>query len=173
MPQVARRNGRNGCRADGGLKTWAAAAESNSLTVTGLGGSFQEAYTKNVTKPFADEVGINVSLVPSPGIDKIKAMQLTGNIGIDVYSCTDAEAAFGSKQRFWEKLDPSPFDLNDLAVRPTGDTVPEYFYTEGIGRDPNRFGPEKHPATFGDFYDIKKFSGRRALRKKPNGRQRC
>ncbi|WP_128932044.1 ABC transporter substrate-binding protein [Bradyrhizobium zhanjiangense] len=151
------------------LKTSAVADESNSLAVTGLGGSWQEAYTKNVTKPFSDETGISIRFVPSPGINKIKAMQLTGNIGIDVYTCTDAEAAFGSKQGFWEKLDPSLFNSNDLVVPPKDDAVAEYLYTAGIGWDPSRFGPGKHPATFGDFYDIKKFPGRRALNKSPNG----
>lgn len=149
------------------LKSSTAAAESSALAITGYGGSYQEAYTKTIASPFTQETGIKVRFTPNPGLDKIKAMQLTGNIELDVHSCTASEAAFGSKQGFWEKLDSSLFDLKDLSVPPASDMVADYLYSEGMAWDPKKHGPGKHPATFADLFDLKKFPGRRALRNRP------
>lgn len=150
------------------LKVRTAAAESNSVTLAGSGGSFQEAYVKCVAEPFTKETGIKVNFIPAPGLDKIKAMELTGNMGLDVHQLPGSQAAFGSKEGLWEKLDPSIFDLQDLAVPPATDMVAEYLYTEGIGWDPKKFGSGKHPTNFAEFFDLKKFPGRRALQKRPD-----
>lgn len=150
------------------LRASSAAAESKSVAITGYGGSFQEAYNKCVANPFTQETGIKVKFVPKPGLDKIKAMQLTGNVELDVHQCQASEAAFGSKRGFWDKLDPSLFDLNDLSVPPASDAVVEYFYCEGIAWDPKKYGPGKIPASFADLFDAEKFPGRRALRNRPD-----
>lgn len=41
---------------------------------------------------------------------KVKAEQLTGNVEVNP---TAGEAAYGSKQGFWDKLDLSLFDVGD------------------------------------------------------------
>ncbi|KRR29186.1 hypothetical protein CQ13_38830 [Bradyrhizobium retamae] len=128
------------------------------------GGSYQDATVKAVFDPFTKETGIRVQLVPYPGLDKVKAMQLTGNIEIDVYLSTGAEAAAGSKLGFWDKLDPSLFDLKDLKIQPTSDYVTYEIYAQGVTWDPKKFGSGKHPTNFVEFFDRQKFPGRRAIR---------
>ncbi|UPJ79318.1 ABC transporter substrate-binding protein [Bradyrhizobium sp. 183] len=139
-----------------------AAAKSDSVTIVNFGGSYQEATIKAVLDPFTKETGIKVTVVPYPGLDKIKAMQLTGNVEIDIWLTGGSEIASGSRQGFLEKLDHSLFDLQDLAIQPKGDYVVFEVYSQGVAWDPAKH-VDKHPATFADFFDLKKFPGRRCL----------
>ncbi|MGY3591846.1 putative spermidine/putrescine transport system substrate-binding protein [Bradyrhizobium sp. USDA 4341] len=141
-----------------------AAAKSESVTIAQYGGKYQDNTVDAVFDPFTKETGINVTIVPYPGLDKVKAMQLTNNVGIDIDFITGSEAASGSKQGLWEKLDLSMLDLEDLTVKPTTDYVVFDIYNQGIGWDPKKFGPGKHPVDFAGFLDVNKFPGRRAMR---------
>ncbi|QQO23711.1 ABC transporter substrate-binding protein [Bradyrhizobium diazoefficiens] len=145
------------------LKGSRAAAKSNSLTITSSGGSYQEILVKTVVNPFTEETGIKVDILPRPEMAKVKAQQLTGRVDFDVHYPTAAEAAYGSKEGFWEKLDLSMLDLKDMPIPPTSDVVVTDTYVGGIGWDPKKFGPGKHPANFVEFFDLKKFPGRRAF----------
>ncbi|MGY3591832.1 putative spermidine/putrescine transport system substrate-binding protein [Bradyrhizobium sp. USDA 4341] len=141
-----------------------AAAKSDTVTIVQYGGQYQEATVKAVFEPFTKETGINVNIVPYPGLDKVKAMQLTNNVEIDIDFISGAEAASGSKQGLWEKLDFSGLDLGDLAVQPKSDYLVFDIYNQGIAWDPKKFGPGKHPVDFAGFFDVKKYPGRRSMR---------
>lgn len=141
-----------------------AAAKASSVTFTGYGGSFQEILEKQVMKAFTEETGIKVNIVPVPELARVKAQLLTGNVEWDVFTGPGSTTAVGSKQGFWEKLDPSLFDLTDLAVPPKSDRVTWEFYAQGIVWRPDKYGPGKHPTNFAEFFDLKAFPGRRALR---------
>lgn len=138
-------------------------AKSDSVTLTSYGGSFQEALEKHAAKPFTEETGINVNIVPTPDLARIKAQLLTGNIEWDIFSGAGAEVAAGSKQGFWERLDHSSFDIGDLVAPPGNDSISWNYYAAGIAWDPAKFTPEKHPTTFAEYFDLKKFPGRRVL----------
>lgn len=145
-----------------------AGAKSNSLTVTSFGGSFQEILVNTVTNPFTEETGIKVNIVPTPDITKLKAQELTGNVEFDVFAVPDEVAAYASKQGFWEKLDLSSFDIDDLAIPPTSDAVIRNSYAKGIAWDPKKYDSAKHLANFAEYFDVKKFPGRRTFRNRPN-----
>ncbi|WFU40020.1 ABC transporter substrate-binding protein [Bradyrhizobium sp. CB82] len=132
--------------------------------ISTYGGSYQESQIKAVLDPFTNETGIKVQFIPYPGFDKLKAMQLTGNVELDVYLCSGAEAAAGTKQGFWEKLDPSRFDLEDLKIQPADDYAAFDIWSRGVSWNPKKFGAKAHPATFTDFFDLQKFPGRRVVR---------
>lgn len=151
------------------LRASRAAAKSNSLTMTGVTGSFHENVVKYVINPFTEETGIKVNFVPTPELAKVKAMLLTGNLEWDVINVDGTTAGVGSKQGFWEKLDPSMFDAGDLVIPPASDYVAWDFYTAAIAWDPKKYGPGKHPTNFAGFFDVKTFPGRRAMRPAPNG----
>lgn len=151
------------------LRPSRAAAKPDSVTITTTGGSFLDSMVKNVFSPFTEETGIKVNPVPAPDLAKIKAMLLTGNVQWDIYQNAGTNLASGSRQGFWEEVDSSIFDLEDLTVRPTGDSVTYQTYAAGIAWDPKRYGPGKHPTDFAEFFDLKKTPGRRALRKLPDG----
>jgi putative spermidine/putrescine transport system substrate-binding protein len=150
------------------IRTSRAKASSGSVMMVGYGGSYQEILVKYVMTPFTEETGIKVSFVPAPDLAKIKAMLITGNVEWDIYNGNGTWAASGSRQGFWEKLDTSAFDLKDLTIQPTNDVVTLDLYAAGIAWDPKKYGPGKHPVNFAEFFDLKKFPGRRCLRKNPD-----
>ncbi|WP_439366082.1 extracellular solute-binding protein [Bradyrhizobium sp. DASA03005] len=143
------------------------AAKSNSVTICGFGGSFDASIKQEVYDPFANETGVAVNITPYPGLDKIRAMQLTGNVDIDIYLGGGLDTATGSKKGFWEKLDPALFDVQDMVIPPKDDYVSYDMYVQGVAWNPAKYGPGKHPSTFAEFFDVKKFPGRRLLRKNP------
>nr|WP_249812544.1 ABC transporter substrate-binding protein [Bradyrhizobium sp. 141] len=150
------------------MRSTRAAAKSDSVTFTAYGGSYQDLLIRNVFNPFTKETGIKVNVVPAPELAKIKAQQLTGAVEWDIFLDAGAGVANGSKQGFWEPLDPSLFNAEDLAVVPYSDRVTYNFYPAGVGWDPAKYGPGKHPATFADFFDLKKFPGRRCWNNRAN-----
>ncbi|WP_271627701.1 hypothetical protein [Bradyrhizobium sp. CCBAU 11445] len=99
------------------LRAARAAAKSDSVTFTGYGGSYQETLVNTVMNPFTEETGIKVNVVPIPDLAKVKAQLLTGNLEWDIYDGAGSKIEFGSKNGFWEKLDPSIFDLQDRRFR--------------------------------------------------------
>lgn len=142
-----------------------AAAKSGSVVITSTGGSFLDILTKFVFSPFTEDTGIKVNTVSSSGdLGKVKAMQITGNVEWDIYNDAGWHVAAGSKRGFWEKLDRSMFDLEDLTVPPTSDSVTWETYASGITWDPKKYGHGKHPTDFAEFFDLKGIPGRRAFR---------
>lgn len=150
------------------LRVSRSVAKSDSLTITSYGGTVQELLAKTVTNPFTEETGIKVNMVPTPDLVKLKAQQLTGNVEWDVFNPSAEGAAYGSKHGLWEKLDLSMFDIEDWAIPPTSDVITWDLYVGGIGWDPKKYGPGKHPANFAEYFDLKKFAGRRTFRNHPN-----
>lgn len=142
-----------------------AAAKSDSVTISNYGGSYQDASVKAVYDPFTQETGIKVNIVPFPGLDKVKAMQLTSNVEIDLFLSGEDDNASGSKKGFWEPLDPSLFNAQDMIIKPKKDYVAFEVATAGIAWDPAKYSQGKHPATFVEFFDLKRFPGRRSCRK--------
>lgn len=144
-----------------------AKAESPSVTMCNYGGSYQEATVKAVYDPFTKETGIKVNISPAPGLDKIKAMQLTSNVELDVWLGGGQDTAAGSKRDFWERLDPALFDVQDMLLQPKSDYVAFETFLQGVAWDPAKYGQGKHPANYAEFFDLRKFPGRRVVRKLP------
>lgn len=143
-----------------------AAGRSNVVNLVTWGGTYQAGEVKTVLEPFTKETGIRVDIVGAPDLAKVKAQIETGNVEWDLIEIPGEWGATGAREGFWEKLDPSLFDLSDLAIKPTEYTVPMNIYVGGITWNPKRFGPGKHPRDFADYFDLKKFPGRRTFRKR-------
>ena len=63
-----------------------------------------------LVKPFQQEFGVEVTVIDTPDLAKVKAQQMTGNIEWDVFDAVGAPGAQGSKAGYWEPLDPAMFD---------------------------------------------------------------
>lgn len=151
------------------LKTSPVAADTKSVTISSTGGSWQDAEVKQVFDPFTKETGIKVNIVPMPDLAKIKAMELTGDVQLDIWEPTGAWAYSGRKQGFWEELDLSRFDPQQFTFAPESHFARLEGYSQGIAWDPKKFGPGKHPTNFMEFFDLKNFPGVRAMRNRPDG----
>ena len=146
------------------LRSRTARANSNLVFVT-WGGTYQSSVVAGLIKPFQDETGIAVTVVDTPDLAKVKAQMLTGNVVWDVFDAPGAMGASGSRDGFWEPLDPSLFESADLSVPPpTKDLAPYYTWAGGIAYDPKRFPDGKYPRNFAEDFDAKTFPGRRTFR---------
>ncbi len=145
------------------LRSGRASAAENLVFVT-WGGSYRTSVEEGLIKPFTKDTGINVTVVDTPDLAKVKAQVMTGNVEWDVFDAPGAMGASGSKEGFWEPLDPALFPAADLSVPVTKDLAPFYTYAGGIAWDPKRFPDGKHPTTFAEYFDVKAFPGQRTLR---------
>lgn len=151
------------------LRTSRAGAKSDSIVLSSYGGSSQDAMVKFVADPFTEETGVKVNIVPTSDLAKLKAELLTGNVEIDVFDTSTEVAAYAYKHGFFEKLDLSSFNIEDMAIPPKGDTAGLSMSAAGIGWDPTKYGSGKHPSNFVEYFDLKTFPGRRTFRNAANG----
>jgi putative spermidine/putrescine transport system substrate-binding protein len=128
------------------------------------GGTYRTSVETAVVKPFTEETGIQVTVVDTPDLAKVKAQVMTGNVEWDVFDAPGALGAGGAKEGYWEALDTSLVDDADLSVARTKDLLPFYTFAGGIAWDPKRYPDGKHPRNFAEYFDAKAFPGRRTLR---------
>jgi Spermidine/putrescine-binding periplasmic protein len=149
-----------------GLMSWGpfVHAKPSSLTVTCWGGAYEDAVRKAFAEPFAKEKGVDVVLVNSADLTRMKVQVQKKNVTWDVFDSIGPQIMAGSREQLWEPIDPSLVDPAGLVYKPGKDYVPTYFYAGGIAFDPKRFPAGKHPTNFKEFWDVKAFPGRRGLR---------
>lgn len=140
------------------------AMAAGNLVVVSWGGNYRTAVEEALTKPFEKEFGVRVTLVDTPDLAKVKAQVMTRNVEWDVFDAVGPMAMTGSKNGYWEALDPAMFDQGDLIAPMTKEAVPFYGFTGGICWDNNRHPEGKHPETFADYFNVEKFPGQRTLR---------
>jgi putative spermidine/putrescine transport system substrate-binding protein len=150
------------------LRSTGAKAASNNLVFVTWGGTYRSSLEEALVKPFTAETGINVTVVDTPDLAKVKAQVTTGNVEWDVFDAPGALGANGSKEGYWEPLNASLFDTGDLSIPMTKDLVPAYTFAGGIAYDPKRFPDGKHPRNFPEYFDAKAFPGRRTFRNRPS-----
>lgn len=150
------------------LRAGRADAAANNLTFVTWGGTYRDSVYEGGVKSFTEETGINVTIIDTPDLAKVKAQVMTGNVEWDVFDAPGALGASGSKEGYWEAFDEGLFDPNDLILPPTADLVPFYTFAGGIAYDPAKFGEGQYPKNFAEYFDLEKFPGRRTFRDRPS-----
>ncbi|MFM0418898.1 ABC transporter substrate-binding protein [Paraburkholderia aromaticivorans] len=140
------------------------ALAAENLTVVSWGGNYHQGVEEALAKPFEKEFGIHVTLVDTPDLAKVKAQVMTNNVQWDVFDAPGSMAFTGLKNSYWESLDPALFNASDLIAPVGSQMVPFYGFTGGVCWDGKRFPDGKHPQTFADYFDVKRFPGPRTLR---------
>lgn len=148
----------------------------DSLTVTSWGGSYAAACVQAYHKSFVATTGININLEDyNGGLAQIRAQVETNNVFWDVIDLEIAEAALACDEGLLE-----PVHREDLIESLDGTPAVDDFYPETLlecsvgtsywstiyAYDVRQFPGEK-PATIEDFFDLKKFPGRRGMRRLP------
>ncbi|MDD9724632.1 polyamine ABC transporter substrate-binding protein [Roseovarius sp. SK2] len=150
------------------IRPGSALAQSNSMTFVTWGGAYRDSVVKGVIEPFTAETGIEVNIVDTPDLAKVKAQVMTGNVEWDVFDAPGAMGASGEKEGYWEPLDESMLDVDDMTLAPTETLMPFYTWAGGIAWDADRFGEGEHPTTFAEYFDLEKFPGLRTFRDRPS-----
>ena len=150
------------------IRPRSAFASTNSLTFVTWGGAYRDAITEGTIKPFTEETGIEVNIVDTPDLAKVKAQVMTNNVEWDIFDAPGAMGASGEKEGYWEPLDSSIFDIGDMTVAPTEHLMPFYTWAGGIAWDGDRFGEGEHPRNFTEYFDFEAFPGLRTFRNRPS-----
>ncbi|WP_210250803.1 ABC transporter substrate-binding protein [Bradyrhizobium hipponense] len=140
------------------------ALAAGSLVVVTWGGRYRQVAEEAWFRPFEKEFGIRVIASDTPDLAKVKAQVMTNNVQWDVFDATGVQIITGSRDGFWEPIDPTLFKTDDL-IRPlTKYSVPYSGSVGGIAWDNNKFPDGQHPETFAEYFDFEKFPGPRTLR---------
>jgi putative spermidine/putrescine transport system substrate-binding protein len=142
------------------------AMAQSQLTVVNFGGANGAAQRKAFTEPFEKSQGVKVVPVEYNGEQaKIKAMVETKKVTWDVVEVESPDVARGCDEGLFEKLDYSKIapkaDFQPAAVHECG--VGIFIWSTVMAYNADKI--KDAPKTWADFWDTKKYPGKRALRK--------
>jgi putative spermidine/putrescine transport system substrate-binding protein len=152
-----------------GASTLAYAADDNVVVFAGWGGTWQKAERTFYFDTFEKATGIKVIDVPDVNLSKIKTMVDANNVEWDVVQGLGMwmPQKTGSGE-LWE-----PVDYRKVAP----DGVPnDLIDAHGVGvatfamilaYNTNAYPPGKRPTSWADFWDVKKFPGKRGTLNQP------
>jgi putative spermidine/putrescine transport system substrate-binding protein len=133
------------------------------VSFAGYGGEPQKVQAKAFFEPAAKELGISVLQDSHGGYAKIKAQVLSGSPSFDLVALGCAEGARAAKEGLLEPIDYSLIpNAKDLDPRLRGEhTVGEWTFSTVLVW--NTKTVKTPPTTWAEFWDVKKFPGKRAL----------
>ena len=152
-----------------GMSPGAAAADDNVVVFAGWGGSWQKAERTYYFDSFEKATGIKVIDVPDVNLTKIKTMVDANNVEWDVVQALGMWVPLKSGTgELWEKLDYSmiptdgvPKDLVDPHA------VGIATFAQILAFNTKAYPPGKQPTSWADFWDTKKFPGKRGTLNQP------
>ena len=138
---------------------------ARDLTIVSWGGAVQKAQSDTFFKPFSAVNNIPVKeLSWEGGMGILRTKVQSGLSDWDLVQVELAELDIGCEENLYEKLDMSRLGGKDIyipgSVHECGVGALQYSYL--IAYDPTRVQPA--PTNWADFYDLKKYPGKRALR---------
>lgn len=146
----------------------ALAAQARDLTVISWGGNFQDAQREIYFKPFATLTGQRVlDQSWDGGIGILETKTKVGTPPWDVVEVEAEDLALGCEAGIYEPIDWNQVgnraDFLPGAVSDCG--VGAMVWSTGLTYDASRLTTA--PSSWADFWDVKKFPGKRGLRKGP------
>jgi putative spermidine/putrescine transport system substrate-binding protein len=139
---------------------------AGKVIVRTIGGAYEEATTKAMFDPFTRATGIEVVKVPAT-MGKLLAMYEAGNAELDVMEAGELGALSLSEKGALEKIAykswklTNPDDFDPASRR--DDLIANYYYSTVLGYNREQFPGDKHPRSWAEFWDLKKFPGPRML----------
>jgi putative spermidine/putrescine transport system substrate-binding protein len=138
-------------------------AQAPELVVVGWGGAHEESLKKAVYDPFTAATGIRIKQTSATNqLALLKAQVQNNNAEWDVVQPGSSWLWRGAKDDLYEKVDYGVVQKTDLypaAVHPFG--VAFEVYAVDIAYNTKKFPGGAHPKTWAEFWDTKRFPGRR------------
>ncbi len=153
-----------------------APAGGDEITFTSWTGPYMRSQMLGFVRPYEDTTGVKVNVAHyAGGIDEIRDQVESANVVWDVVDLTQADSLRACNEGLLENLDG--IDLPDGAdgSSASDDFVEGALNSCGVGvivwatifaYDKEAYG-DNPPSTIADFFDTKKFPGRRAIRNDP------
>jgi len=145
----------------------ALAAEAKELVIANWGGLANDGFKRYYGQPFEkDHAGLTVATDSGgPSGGKIRAMVESGHVTWDICDSSASSAYWLGGLKLLEPIDYKVVDKAN--VPPVGFALPHgvapYSFSTVLAYDKAKF-PGEPPKSWADFWDVKKFPGRRALR---------
>jgi putative spermidine/putrescine transport system substrate-binding protein len=139
------------------------------ITFVSQGGAYQQAQRVAILGPVSKALGITVKEDSAPDAwPIIKTQESTGKVVWDVVDTPAVNCIRGGEQNLIAKLDFSkiPNAASMPAEYKTPYSVAYEFYSSVLAYNPDKYS-RKTPSSWADFWDMKNFPGRRALRNHP------
>src|SRR5215204_7168438 len=143
-------------------------AAARDLTVTSWGGAFQQIQNDVYFNPFRKDTGIPlIDETWNGGVGVVRTMVEGGTPTWDLLEVEDDELLVGCEEGLYEKLDFSRIGGKERYLPETvtpcgvGTTISAFV----LGYDKDKL--KDPPKSWADFFDTKKYPGRRALRGGP------
>ncbi|MDF1750039.1 MAG: ABC transporter substrate-binding protein [Alphaproteobacteria bacterium] len=141
----------------------------DTVTIASWGGSYQEAQSKALFVPGSEATGIKVKEETYGGMSDVRLQVGTGAVTLDIVVSGSGSAARAGAEGLLEPLDYSVIDVSQFypglydkyCVGGDVFSVVAAWNTETYG--------ENGPKSWADFFDTKKFPGKRAYRGKVAG----
>ncbi|HWX10991.1 MAG TPA: ABC transporter substrate-binding protein [Trinickia sp.] len=147
--------------------TGAAAVE---LTVVNFGGANADAQKVAYYQPFEKQTGDKITAVEYNGeTAKIKAMVEAKHVNWDVVEVESGDLGRGCDEGLFEKLDWSKIANKSKLIPESPRTCGVGFFVWSTALAYNADKLKTAPTGWADFWDVKKFPGKRALRKGARG----
>ena len=148
-------------------------AQAQTLTIVNQGGAPAEAQRQAIFEPFSKETGIKITVdTYNQELAKIRAQIETKNLTWDVASLNPINERAGCEEGLLEKIDWKSACSTKSRSRPIGgfgDCGAPYLVSPGaLVYDAAKFPGDAGPKTWADFWDVKKFPGKRGLMYQPD-----
>jgi putative spermidine/putrescine transport system substrate-binding protein len=137
-------------------------ADDNKLTWASTGGQFQEDEKKALQQPFTAKNGTAFTNISPAEQAQVRTMVTSGKTIWDLANMSWIYAGAYCGELF-EKLDDPALDRKKFPAGTTGDCfVPTYRYANIFSYNADMYTGAK-PTTIKDFFDVKKFPGKRVV----------
>ena len=140
------------------------ASAAGKVVIRTIGGAYEEANVKAIFEPFTKATGIEVVKVPA-SLGKLLAMYESGNIELDIVDAGELGLLSLQQKGALDKIDYKRWKLtNPEDMDHRRDTmVADIYFSTVLAYNTQVFPTGKHPKSWAEFWDLKKFPGPRTL----------
>jgi len=155
--------------AAGGSIVAGPALAQQQLTVVSFGGSYQDAESKALFQPAAKALGIALKEETYTGIAALRLQVKSGAVTWDIVASGSGSAARAGAEGILDKLDYKTIDVSNFLPHTYQDyCVGGDVFSTVLAWNTKTYG-DKGPQSWADFWDVKKFPGKRSYRKSVAG----
>jgi putative spermidine/putrescine transport system substrate-binding protein len=143
----------------------ASGVSAQTITVVSFGGSYQEGQSKALFQPAAKALGITLKEETYTSIADLRLKVRANAVTWDVVASGSGSAARAGAEGILEKLDYKVIDTKDFLPNLAGEyCVGGDVFSTVLAWNTKTYG-QNGPQSWADFWDVKKFPGKRSYRK--------
>lgn len=144
-----------------GASTSVSAAD---LTIASWGGAYQKAQSEALFVPAAKALGVEIKQTTYSGMSDVRLQVQTGAVTMDIVASGSGSAARAGAEGLLEPLDYKVIDVSHFYPSMTSPfCVGGDVFSNVFAWNTEKYGANG-PKTWADFWDVKKFPGKRAYR---------